>query len=65
VAFLKAALQKRVTEGGLDRARLVYTFYSHRVIPLAKRTIRMWEYLSYADPNRMSLEEMPDYDVWS
>ncbi|RLM54362.1 hypothetical protein C2845_PM10G11950 [Panicum miliaceum] len=44
VAFLEAALQKCITEGGLTGARLFYTFYSRRVIPLAKRMTRMWEY---------------------
>jgi hypothetical protein len=65
VAFLKAALRKCITEGGLSRARLFYTFYPRRVVHLAKRTTRMWEYSGHANPDRVSRAEMPYGDVWS
>jgi hypothetical protein len=51
VVFLERALRKRVTEEGLDRVRLFSTIHDHRVVPLAVRTTRMWEYTSLADPD--------------
>jgi hypothetical protein len=65
VAFLERALQKRITEEGLDRVQLFSTIRARRVIPLAVRMTRMWEYTGPADPDRVSPEEMPDDEVWS
>ncbi|RLM54761.1 hypothetical protein C2845_PM10G12180 [Panicum miliaceum] len=65
MAFLERALWKRVTEEGLDRVRLFSTIRARRVIPLAVRTTKMWEYTGPSDPDRVSPEDMPDDNVWS
>ncbi|RLM52731.1 hypothetical protein C2845_PMPSC055482 [Panicum miliaceum] len=64
-AFLERALRKCSTEEGFGGARLFSTIRARRVIHLAMRTTRMWQYTSPADPDRVSPEEMPDDEVWS
>jgi hypothetical protein len=51
VAFLERALRKRVTEEGFDGVRLFSTIRARRVIPLAVRTTRMWEYTGPTNPD--------------
>ncbi|RLN19629.1 hypothetical protein C2845_PM02G41880 [Panicum miliaceum] len=53
VAFLKRVLRKRVTKEGLAGMRLYSTIRARRVVPLALRTTRMWEYTGPADPDRV------------
>jgi hypothetical protein len=65
VVFLRRALRKRVMEEGLDRVRLFSTIRARRVVPLAMRMTRKWEYTGPADPDRVSLKELPDDEVWS
>jgi hypothetical protein len=64
VAFIEKALKKLVV-GGLDGVWPFGTFFSRRVVSLAVRTTKMWEYTGPADPDRVSPEPMSDDEVWS
>ena len=48
---------------GLDGLRVFHTLYRHRVAPLAERTQPMWKYSGPSNPDRASLEELPDDEV--
>jgi hypothetical protein len=59
VSFIEGKLKEHVAKG-LDGMRLFGTILSRQVIPLAKRTSKMWEY-----SNPVSLEAVSDDEVWS
>jgi hypothetical protein len=63
--ILKKALWKSVTEDGLDGVRLFGTMFSCRIVPLAVRLTKMWEYTGLIDPNRVSTMAVLDNEVWS
>jgi hypothetical protein len=65
LVFHEATLRERVTEGGLNGALLFYTFHSRLVIPLAKRSARMWDYSGHVDHDRVLPVEITDDDVFS
>jgi hypothetical protein len=65
VALLKGVLWKDVVEEGFDGVWLFSTIRERRVIPLAVRTTRMWEYAGPMDPDRVSPKEVPDDEVSS
>ena len=50
---------------GLDRVRVFHTLYHRRVTQLAERTRPMWLYSGPSDLDRVSLEDLPDDEVWS
>jgi hypothetical protein len=52
-------------EDNLDGVRLFGTMFSHRVVPLAFRSIKMWEYTGLTNPDRVSMTAVPDDEVWS
>ena len=54
---------QRLVQHGLNGLRVFYTFFHHRVAPLAERTWPMWEYSSPMDPNRASSEKLPKDEV--
>ncbi|RLM94180.1 hypothetical protein C2845_PM08G14280 [Panicum miliaceum] len=56
-------LKERVVKG-LDGMRLFDTILSRRVIPLAKRMSKMWEYSDHTDPDWVSPEAVSDDEVW-
>ena len=56
---------RKLVKQGLDGVRVFHTLYRRRVAPLAERTQPMWEYGGQSDPNRASLEELLDDEVWS
>jgi hypothetical protein len=56
---------KRVVEEGLDGVRLFGTLFARRVVHLAVRTTKMWEYTSPADPDRVSPVLVSNENVWS
>jgi hypothetical protein len=58
-------VEARVTEDGLDGVWLFSTIFSRRVVSLAVRTTKIWEYTSLTDPDRVSTTAMPDDEVWS
>jgi hypothetical protein len=64
VGFIEAKLKECITKG-LDGVRLFGTILSHRVIPLAKRTTKMWEYSSLMDLDRVSPEAASDGEILS
>jgi hypothetical protein len=64
MAFLERALRKHITEEWLDGVQLFSTIHERRVVPLAIRTTKMWEYTGLTDPDRVSPLEMPDDKVW-
>jgi hypothetical protein len=64
VSFIEGKLKEHVAKG-LDGMRLFGTILSRQVIPLAKRTSKMWEYSNPTDPDRVSLEAVSDDEVWS
>jgi len=41
----------------------LHTLYHHRVALLVERAWPMWRYGGPSDPNRVSLEELPDDEV--
>jgi hypothetical protein len=61
MGFIKGKLKDRIAKG-FDRVQLFGTILSRRVIPLAKRMTKMWEYYSHTDPDRVSPEAVPDDD---
>jgi hypothetical protein len=65
VGVLEKALRDRDMKEGLDRVRLFSTIHYRRVIPFAARTIKMLEYTSITDPDRVSTAVVPDDEVWS
>ena len=54
---------RKLMRHGLDEVRVFYTLYHRRIAPLAEGTQPMWEYGGRSDPNRVSLEELPDDEV--
>jgi hypothetical protein len=48
---------------GLDGVRLFDTIYYHRVIPLAIRMTKMWEYTGITDPDRVSTVAVTNDEV--
>ena len=64
VGVIEEELQKLI-RGGLDGVRVFHTLYRRRVAPLAERTHPMWTYGGRLDPDRMSLEDLPDDEIWS
>ena len=50
---------------GLDGVRVFHTLYRHRVSLLAERAWPMWRYGGLLDPDRASLEELSNDEVWS
>jgi hypothetical protein len=56
-------LRKRVMKEGLDGVRLFDTIYYHRVIPLAIRMTKMWEYTGITDPDRVSTVAVTNDEV--
>ncbi|XP_025823645.1 uncharacterized protein LOC112899405 [Panicum hallii] len=65
VEIIEKTLWKRITEDGLNGVRLFGTMFSHRVVPLAVRLTKMWEYTGLTDPDRVSMTAVPDDKVWS
>ena len=49
----------------LDGVRVFHTLYSRRVAPLVERTQPMWMNGGRSNPDRASLEDLPDDEVWS
>ena len=47
----------------LDGVRVFHTLFRCRVAPLAERMWPMWKYNGSTDPNRASLEELPNDKV--
>jgi hypothetical protein len=64
VGFIEGKLKERVA-GGLDEVQLFSPILSRRVIPLAKRTTKMWEYSGHTDPDQVSPEAVFDDEVSS
>ena len=62
--IIEAELQKLVRHG-LDGVRVFHTLYRRRVALLAERARPMWRYGGPSDPDRASLEELPNDEVWS
>ena len=50
---------------GLDGVRVLHTLFHRRVALLVERTWLMWKYNGPTDPDRASLEELPNDKVWS
>ena len=50
---------------GLNGVRVFHTLYRRRVMPLAERTRLMWMYDGPSNPDRASIEDLPDDEVWS
>jgi hypothetical protein len=51
VVFLERVLRKRLMEEVLNEVQLFTTIRARRVVPLAMRTTRMWEYTGPVDPD--------------
>ena len=60
--IIEEELQKLVRRG-LDGVRVFHTLYHRQVAPLAERSRPMWRYDDPLDPDRASLEELPDDEV--
>ena len=64
VEIIEVELQKLV-RCGLDEVRVFHTLFHRRVAPLAESTRPMWKYNGLMDPDRASLEELLNDEVWS
>ena len=62
--IIEEELQKLVRRG-LDGVWVFHTLYHRQVTPLAERVRPMWKYSGVLDPDRVSLEELLDDEVWS
>ena len=62
VEAIKEELQKLVRDG-LDGVWVFHTLYCRWVVPLAERTHPMWKYDGRSNPDRVSLEELPDDEI--
>ena len=56
---------RKLIRGGLDGVWVFHTLYRRRVTSLAERTHPMWKYDDRSDPDRASLGELPDDEIWS
>jgi hypothetical protein len=65
VGVLEKALRGHVVKVGLDRVHLFRTIHYRRVIPLAVRTTKMWEYTGITDPDWVSMVAVTTDEVWS
>ena len=50
---------------GLNRVRVFHTLYRRWVALLVERALPMWRYGGPSDPDRASLEGLPNDEVWS
>ena len=48
---------------GLDGVWVFHTLYRRRVAPLVERARPMWRYGGPSNPDRVSLEELPNDEV--
>ena len=55
----------KLMQRGLDGVWVFHTLYHRQVTPLAERVRPMWKYSGVLDPDRVSLEELLDHEVWS
>jgi len=62
VEAIQEELQKLI-RGGLNGVQVFHTLYHRQVAPLAERTHPMWMYGGRSDPDRASLEELPDDEI--
>ena len=53
----------KLVRGGLDGVQVFHTLYRRQVASLAERTHPMWTYGGWSDPDRASLEELPDDEI--
>jgi len=56
---------QKILQHSLDRVRVFYTLFHHRVAPLVERTRPMWLYSGPTDPDCMSPVELAKDEVWS
>ena len=62
VEVIEEELQK-LMQHSLDGVRVFHTLNCRWVAPLVERARSMWRYNGTSDPNRASLEELPDNDI--
>ena len=56
---------RKLVKRGLNGVRVFHTLYHRWVMPLAERTWPTWLYSGSSDPDRASLEDLLDDEVWS
>ena len=54
---------RKLERGSLNGVWVFHTLYCRWVVPVAERTHPMWKYDGRSNPDRVSLEELPDDEI--